>query len=289
MDPVTKFLNKVEKDVVHQGQVTFNQGPVTFKWDMDVLILHQELPEYRSCQQESLDTEKCMNKKRCITCNAYLNNRQYAVSVQVLGVAKFVADYLRRHAEKYRALGPREQIAEMFKALAEVPQKSRKELSHYGAVRVPKSRLLGALQSNESMNNYWIQMIMSESGPAYRVYKDYGNYAMAAWCKQENFVEVQHLNDENKGDFVECVLAMGYFYRSTPKEGIQGLDMIPDMVVYIESGLDKFSMSHGDESQGGASRGARKEPGRDYGRAAGHDEAIARECQERDAYRYAGY
>ena len=154
MDPVTKFLSKDEKGIVHPRLVTLNQEPMTFQWAMDVFLLHRELPEHRTCQQESLDTEKCMNKKRCITCNAYLNYKEYAVNGQVLEVARRVADYLTRNAEKYRGLGPRDQIADLFMALADVDQKSRKQLCHYGAVRVPKSRMLGALQSNESMNNY---------------------------------------------------------------------------------------------------------------------------------------
>ena len=75
MDIVTRFLNREEQGLVLPQVTPLNQEPMTFLWEMDVLYLHRELPAHRSCQQESLDTKLCMSKRKCITCNAYLNSK----------------------------------------------------------------------------------------------------------------------------------------------------------------------------------------------------------------------
>ena len=239
-EEIDQFLQHNQAQIEHLvNKSTSVWKPHVFTWDMDTLVLHSELPEGRTCQttQNLLTAEICGVKRKCITCQA-LSNMQSRRSVEAARAAGALCTFVG--SKNYSNWDEEDIFKDICVGfLKDVPE-YRKTLSWYGAVRVPRDRCMAILQTPESLNNYWVWMLKAaDQSRAYTMFHDYGNPIMANWLETLCIDDLKSYNEVSKGDFVEAVLSIGWWYKQADGQHRHILQHAIKVVPWIENNLDR--------------------------------------------------
>eukprot|EP00972_Heterocapsa_arctica_P088512 13050017-Heterocapsa_arctica.AAC.1 len=116
----------------------------------------------------------------------------------------------------------------------------RKKLSRLGAVRISRKQAIRFVQSRSPTQQVYTllagySMDGQENCLGYILYQDLGNKPYAkTLIKCIANEEAKWLKENNKGDLMECILALGYLYQTGKCDALEG---IMDLVVFLENKL----------------------------------------------------
>ena len=222
---------------VDDFKVDFPQGERTWEDPWNRMVHIEDLTSMNYCQASG-KSKACKDKRRCIACAAQDASEgmpEFGKNVDEL-IKAFEAQG-HEAQQKYRnGMEPMEMIKWIAVHLADKPV-LRKDISRWGAVRILKDQALKALYGGESLNNFVIYPVVPDNKIHYILYKDAGNYVYAKWLKQLNIEEVNHMNQENMGDLVEAMLAMGFYYDCQTPEGKDRNKILMEVALYVENGV----------------------------------------------------
>ena len=240
---VDQFLTNAAAQVQPFGkEVSWDH--VVFSWPMDVLLLHEEIPDGKCCQDPNYQSQCCGIKKSCVCCLAIACNAEQAKYPDITSVVNTMVSYLQANKPAIDNMTPKEAVFNITEFLVGQQRQFRKTLSMFGAVRVPKERAKTILASKESLNNYWsVLTSTTDNKMAYMLYHDYGNAIMGAWTETIGLPNVEGFNSESKGDIVECMLALGWVHINGQPDVKAALSFVTKMVPWIEQGLDEFMIN----------------------------------------------
>ena len=204
-------------------------------WDMEMMVNIGEIPKERNCQKENRGNY-CNNKVNCVHCSARSSMAVLKTCIkpeEAMNILHGLQEAANVANTKKEPLSVATWLAD---ALADKPTQ-RKSLSWLGAVRIQKDHALRSILGWESMNNFCIYIVKTPAGLAYIFYKDVGNFLMASWLDTLNTEKANWLNQENKGDCVESMLALGWVYSNIKPELRQEHQILREVCLVAENGL----------------------------------------------------
>ena len=200
-------------------------------WGVPQRVSHMEVPANRKCQPIFNATQpKCHDGRKCIMCSCILCMRYHQEFLQGYHEA---IESLKIKLGGNSLQGTIKEAMAQFAAIVESDPTLRKNLSHWGAVRITKRGAMKVLNSAESLNNYFINLQMEGSEPGYVFSQDMGNYAYAVYFDSLGLGVASHLNVEHRADIVEGFLALGWAYRTRPQDN-QFLEPVKWLIPQIE-------------------------------------------------------
>ena len=146
-------------------------------WEMPQLISHMEIPSNKKCQPVlSQAQQRCNDNRKCVIC-ACINCTKFHQGF-LLGFHEAVEAVKVRFAENPLQGILREAMMQFANFVQNEPV-IRRNLSHWGAVRITKERALRILGTPESLNNYFINLQTDGTEVGYVFSQDMGNHAYA--------------------------------------------------------------------------------------------------------------
>ena len=116
---------------------------------------------------------------------------------------------VQKYMEVRGGLHPMHMITWLAKHL-ENKREIRKELSHWGAVRVMKDQAMEILKGKEPLTNFTVIPVCPDKKVHFMIYRDAGNQVYSGWIKTLGIKDIDHLSMETLGDIVEVMLSFGF-------------------------------------------------------------------------------
>ena len=162
----------------------------------------------------------CGNTGKCYFCSALANGRKLkdcmkeSVRAGAVGLNQAVRNLWDQGVRDHRKT-----VETMYDYLVKPENvQQRKDLSHYGAVRVTRDRARANMGNGMSPNNLWVMLVVRDDGKSgIVVYSDEGNLAYKAYL--DWIVPKNDLAREKSGDVVEAILGMLWLHQT-----VEGFD-----------------------------------------------------------------